>query len=276
MQRRQSAIRVGLPKILELDQGMAQGTGGVHMASRANQRRRQSCGWEPARRRSNQDGRLHLRTNLSSSLSAASGYKVVPPSTWNSFSRSSGNRWNVTLAWLNCRVPRRWRRASLTRVITVVTIEAPSSAVISVNSTPTTLSFWYQPVTSVSRVASLSADNMMSSGSPFFSTGNGDSMAISISRQERWERSARLRSCQTTRRNSCSARALRSATEVRGMDTFFGFELLLERRAFMFPSAVAPVQRPQLIDLTGCRWGDEEPDGIRRLFYDRLPACARA
>src|SRR5271155_1421437 len=213
----------------------------IDHAAGMGQRHRQPGRREPAGCGGDQDSGLHRCTILpASSRMARSGYKVgLPCIAGICWPCSSGKRWKEVVTWLNCREVRWLRRASLTRLITAVTIDVPSStsAAISVNSTPITLSSLYQPVTSVSRVAAESADNIVCNASRFIPAGNCDSISTSMSTAGFCERSALFLSCQITRRKASCRKALRSATDAGEVWSDFEFKPFLERRVFMIPSA---------------------------------------
>jgi hypothetical protein len=96
------------------------------------------------------------------------------------------------LIWLNFSRLKLWRRVSLTRLIIVPTIDSRSSALMSVNMTPTTECSLYQPVTSVSRVDSDKAARMRASTFPVLSEGRQFPASRSISRKGCPERSVRF------------------------------------------------------------------------------------
>ena len=137
---------------------------------------------------------------------------------------------------LNCSSAMFLRSVSVTRAITVPGIEALSSAAISVNITPTTQCFEYQPVTSVSRVDSDNTDEIFARILPFLSEGRSP---ISSSRRMNGfrERSLLFLSSAIIRRKASESRTTRSSVDEASERTLKVAPLLPKRRACTMSSA---------------------------------------
>src|ERR1035438_6081841 len=115
-------------------------------------------------------------------------------------------------------------------------IEVLSSAAISVNMTPTTQSFEYQPVTSVSRVEADNRDEIFPNIFPFLSDGRSP---ISRSRSTKGfrERSLLFLSSAIIRRTASGFRTARSPLDEASESALKVTPLLPERRACTMSSA---------------------------------------
>jgi hypothetical protein len=96
---------------------------------------------------------------------------------------------------------------------------------------------------SVSRVVAAIADMIFPSVSLFLPVGNGVSISISMSSAGLRERSARLRSCQMSRRKLSSRKAAHAGTGTGPAGRGLKCKLLWERRMFMIPSTCSAPMR---------------------------------
>ena len=137
---------------------------------------------------------------------------------------------------LNCSSARLLRNVSVTLAITVPGMEVLSSAAISVNITPSTQSFAYQPVTSVSRVEAERTEEILFRILPFFSDGRSP-ISSSKSMNGFRERSLRFLSRAIIRRKASGFRTTRSSLDAASESALTVTPFIPERRACTISSA---------------------------------------
>src|SRR5579864_1675024 len=137
---------------------------------------------------------------------------------------------------LNCCELRLLRKVSLTLVIRVVRMVLRSSAPNSVNMTPTTALFLYQPVTSVSRVDRESAERILSRAFSLWSDRRPSPISRSMSKNGFRERSVRFRSSEIILWKAPSFRMLRSSTGTTSAERKSRLAIPPDRRTFTTPS----------------------------------------